>query len=156
MFRIFKKESTNICSPVKGTCIPITEVKDQVFSSKMMGDGFAVIPENDTAVAPVDGEIVMIPATKHAFGMKTKAGVELLVHIGLDTVELKGEGFTVLAKQGRKVRAGEPVIRFDRELLEKKGIDMTTMVIFTGGDEKEINLKVYGEKVNAGDVVLEG
>lgn len=156
MFGFLRKESGAVAAPVTGKCIRLEEVADKVFSSKMMGDGFAVIPENDTAVAPVDGEIVMIPATKHAFGMKTKAGVELLVHIGLDTVELKGEGFTVLAKQGRKVRAGEPVIRFDRELLKKKGIDMTTMVIFTGGDEKEIDLKVYGEKVNAGDAVLEG
>ncbi|MDE7015480.1 MAG: PTS glucose transporter subunit IIA [Kineothrix sp.] len=156
MFGFLRKENNGVAAPVTGKCIRLEEVPDKVFSSKMMGDGFAVIPENDTVVAPADGEIVMIPATKHAFGMKTKAGVELLIHIGLDTVELKGEGFTVLAKQGKKVRAGEAVIRFDREVLEKKGIDMTTMVIFTGGDGKEINLEVYGQKVNAGDTILEG
>ncbi len=156
MFRFFQKENHEVMAPVTGKCIKIEEVPDGVFSSKMMGDGFAVIPEGDTAVAPVDGEIVMIPATRHAFGMKAKNGVELLVHIGLDTVELKGEGFTVLAKQGSKVRAGEPVIRFDREGLEKKGINMTTMVIFTRGYEKEVNLEVYGQKVNAGEAVMAG
>ena len=130
MFGFLRKESSAVAAPVSGRCIRLEEVADKVFSSKMMGDGFAVIPKDDTAVAPVDGEIVMIAETKHAFGIKTKAGMELLVHIGLDTVDLKGEGFTVLAKQGSRVRAGEPVIRFDREGLEKKGIDMTTMVIW--------------------------
>ena len=155
MFGFLRKESSAVAAPVSGRCIRLEEVADKVFSSKMMGDGFAVIPKDDTAVAPVDGEIVMIAETKHAFGIKTKAGMELLVHIGLDTVDLKGEGFTVLAKQGSRVRAGEPVIRFDREGLEKKGIDMTTMVIFTGGYEKDIDLEAFGQEVGAGEAVLE-
>ena len=150
------KKKEEFVSPMTGILHPMEEVPDPVFAEKLMGDGFAVIPKDDTAVAPVDGEIVMIAETKHAFGIKTKAGMELLVHIGLDTVDLKGEGFTVLAKQGSRVRAGEPVIRFDREGLEKKGIDMTTMVIFTGGYEKDIDLEAFGQEVGAGEAVLEG
>ena len=154
MFGFLKKDSNAVVAPVTGKCIRIEEVPDQVFSSKMMGDGFAVVPEGDTAVAPMSGEIVMIPESKHAFGMKTKSGVEFLVHIGLDTVELNGEGFTVLAKQGSKVRAGDPVIRFDKAFIEGKGINLTTMVVFTGGFDKEIQTDVYNQKVNAGDVVI--
>lgn len=96
----------------------------------------------------------MLPESKHAFGMKTKSGVEFLVHIGLDTVELNGEGFTVLAKQGSKVKAGDPVIRFDKAFIEGKGINLTTMVVFTGGFDKEIQTDLYNQKVNAGDVVI--
>jgi len=154
MFGFLKKESGEVVAPVKGKCIRIEEVLDQVFSSKMMGDGFAVVPDSDTVVSPMNGEIVMIPESKHAFGMKTKSGVELLVHIGLDTVELNGKGFPVLAKQGSRVKPGDPVIRFDKAFMEEKGINLTTMVIFTGGFDKEIKLSVYDQNVNAGDVVI--
>lgn len=154
MFGFLKKESGGVAAPVTGKCIRIEEVPDAVFSQKMMGDGFAVIPSGDTVAAPVSGEIVMIAQTKHAFGMKTKSGIELLVHIGLDTVELNGEGFTVLAKLGSRVKAGEAVIRFDKAFMEGKGLNMTTMVIFTGGYDREIKISQFGQDVTAGEVVL--
>ena len=154
MFGFLKKESGGVAAPVTGKCIRIEEVPDAVFSQKMMGDGFAVIPSGDTVAAPVSGEIVMVAQTKHAFGMKTKSGIELLVHIGLDTVELNGEGFTVLAKPGSRVKAGEAVIRFDKAFMEGKGLNMTTMVIFTGGYDREIKISQFGQDVTAGEVVL--
>jgi len=154
MFGFGKKDSNDVVAPVTGKCVRIEEVPDQVFSTKMMGDGFAVIPESETVVAPMAGEIVMVPDSKHAFGMKTKSGVELLVHIGLDTVELNGEGFTVLSKQGSKVKAGDPVIRFDKAFMESKGINMITMTIFTGGYDKPVALDCYDQRVEAGQVVI--
>lgn len=154
MFGFLKKPSNEVAAPVSGTCIRIEEVPDPVFSAKMMGDGFAVIPESDTVVAPMTGEIAMVAETKHAFGMKTKSGIELLVHIGLDTVNLNGEGFTVLAEQGSKVKAGDPVIRFDRTGMEAKGLKTTTMVVFTGGYEKAVETDCYGQQVKAGQVVI--
>lgn len=154
MFEFLKKVSNEVAVPVTGTCIRIEEVPDPVFSGKMMGDGFAVIPESDTVVAPMSGEIAMVADTKHAFGMKTKSGVELLVHIGLDTVNLNGEGFTVLIGPGSKVKAGDPVIRFDRTGMEEKGLNTTTMVVFTAGYEKPVETGCYGQKVEAGQIVI--
>lgn len=155
MFHIFKKESTNICAPVKGTCIPITEVKDQVFSSKMMGDGFAVIPQKNIICAPVDGEITMAADTKHAVGMKRKDGLEILLHVGLDTVNLNGQGLTLFVKSGSRVKAGDVLIEYDAKYMEEQGIDMTTMVIFTSGFDGEVHLKQYGQMVETGEVLIQ-
>lgn len=150
----FLKRKNEIVAPVSGTCIPMEEVKDSVFASKMLGDGFAVIPCEDTVVAPVTGEIVMIPDSRHAFGMRTPAGVEVMVHIGLDTVNLNGDGFSLLARAGEKVKAGAPVIRVDRERLAGKGYDLTTMLIFTNGYDKQLAPDCYNREVQAGQVLL--
>lgn len=155
MFDFLKKSHNNsIVAPVSGTCITLDEVPDKVFSSRIIGDGFAVVPDSDVVVAPADGEIMIIPSSKHAFGMKTKNGAELLVHIGLDTVNLEGQGFSVLEKVGSKVKAGTPVVRFDRGFMEEKGINLTTMLIFTAGYDKEVKLSNYGQHVTAGETVL--
>ena len=154
MFNFLKKESNEIVSPIKGICIPIEKVNDQVFASKMMGDGFAIVPNGNKVVSPVDGEIILIPASKHAIGLKTKKGIEILVHIGLDTVHFNGEGFKVLKSKGDKVKAGDGLIEFDSSFMKEKGADMTTMVIFTGGYDKEIKLDCYGKEVNAGEVLI--
>ena len=154
MFGFFRKESNEIVSPIRGKCIPIEDVKDQVFASKMMGDGFAIIPSGNRVVSPIDGEIVLIPASKHAVGLKARNGIEILVHVGLDTVNLNGRGFKVLKSKGDKVKAGEALIEFDSMIMKEKDIDMTTMVIFTSGYDKEIKLDCYGKEVNAGEVLI--
>lgn len=155
MFHFFKKESTDICSPVKGTCIPITEVKDQVFSSKMMGDGFAVVPASNSICSPIDGEITMAADTKHAVGIKRKDGLEILLHVGLDTVNLNGQGLKLFVKSGDRVKIGDALIEYDAEYMKEQGIDMTTMVIFTTGFDGEIHLKQYGQKVEKGEVLIQ-
>ncbi len=151
MFGFLKKDGGKIFAPIEGKCVRIEEVNDAVFSSRMMGDGFAVIPHGDTVAAPVSGEIIMVADTRHAIGIRNKKGEEILVHIGIDTVELKGEGFTCFVKQGDTVKSGEPLIRFDREFMEKKGMDMTIMVIFMSADAENIGVENYGRNVAAGE-----
>ena len=156
MFGFHKKSNNNsVVAPVAGKCIRIEEVEDQVFSTKVMGDGFGVIPTGNTVAAPMDGLLVTIAETKHAFGLKTNSGIEILVHIGLDTVELNGQGFEILRKQGSQVKAGEPVIRFDKPFMEGKEINLTTIVIFTAGYEKKLLLdSYYGKEVEAGQELI--
>ncbi len=117
--------------PIEGEIIPITEVQDPVFSQKMMGDGFAIIPAKGSVVSPVDGEILNIFPTKHAIGIKSKQGYEILIHIGLETVHLKGEGFTVLVKDGEQVQKGQELIQFDLEKIKNSARSTETPVVFT-------------------------
>jgi PTS system, glucose subfamily, IIA component len=149
-----KKMNNNICSPVDGVCKSIEEVNDEVFSSKMMGDGFAIASTGNVVVAPIEGEVISLFPTNHAFGIRRKDGVEVLVHIGIDTVNMKGKGFEAFVKQGDKVDCGDKMIKLDRGLLEKEGLDLTTMVIFTEGYSKPVELKKYGMSVNQGEVLI--
>ena len=140
MFGLFKKEEFKIVVPVDGMLIPLNEVPDQMFSQKLMGDGFVVIPEGNIIVAPLSGVAESVFPTGHAVGIKTKDGIECIVHIGLDTVELNGEGFKPLIKQGTKIKAGDPMIEIDRELISSKGYSVTTMVVFPLGYSHEFDL----------------
>lgn len=140
MLNFFKKEEFKIVAPVDGELIPLADVPDEVFSQKIMGDGFAVAPSGDTVVAPLSGTAETVFPTGHAVGIKSKDGIECIVHIGLDTVELNGEGFTPLIKQGDKVKAGDAIVRFDRAGLAEKGYKLETMVVFPSGYDKEFDL----------------
>ena len=134
LFDLFKSDDDSLLvMPCDGKLIDITEVNDQTFSSKMMGDGFAVIPDSNVICAPCDGTLSMVFRTKHAFGIKMKNGMEVLVHIGINTVELNGKGFISLKKAGQIVKKGTPVIEFDSEAL--KNYDQTIMVIITNGHD---------------------
>ena len=117
MFKFMNKQDGGIVSPIDGKCINIEDVPDKVFSTRMMGDGFAIIPSDNIVVSPVDGIIVMIPNSKHAFGIKTRSGVEILVHVGLDTVNLKGRGFETFVKVGDKVKKNMPILKFDDNII---------------------------------------
>jgi PTS system, glucose subfamily, IIA component len=121
-----------IFAPVAGTFVPITEVNDPVFAQKMMGDGVAVIPETDEIVSPVVGTVKTIIEQKHALGIETANGQEILIHMGLDTVELAGEPFEILVQVGDKVDVGTPLAHMDRKMVEAKGKDTVVLVIVTG------------------------
>lgn len=110
-----KKQQTEIYAPVDGRAISLEEVGDGVFSEKLVGDGIAVIPEKDQIVVPVDGEISFVMETGHAFGVRVPDGPEILVHIGIDTVNEKGEGFQVQVKAHQSVKAGTPAVLVDRK-----------------------------------------
>lgn len=133
MFGLFNKPLT-IKAPANGQCVDLEEVPDEVFSKKMMGDGVAIRPSDGLFVAPADGDLTMLFRTGHAYGMVLANKVEILVHIGIDTVELQGEGFTLLAEQGQTVKAGTPIVRVDLELLRAKGYDPITPMIVTSPD----------------------
>lgn len=140
MFHLFKKEEFKIVAPVDGELIPLADVPDGVFSQKIMGDGFAVIPSGDVVCSPLSGTAETVFPTGHAVGIKTKDGIECILHIGLDTVELDGEGFHPMIAQGDKIKAGQSIVQFDKAVLEGKGYNLTTMVVFPSGYNHEFNI----------------
>ncbi|MFT0848125.1 glucose PTS transporter subunit IIA [Actinomycetaceae bacterium L2_0104] len=142
-----QQEHDEILTPLRGEVIPLETVPDPVFAAKAMGDGFGVIPSSETVVAPASGTISMVAKTGHAFGMKTDSGIEILVHMGIDTVELNGEPFALTISKGDVVEAGSQVGTMNLAAIEEAGKSTTTMVIFTnlkkrGGDLKLVHGKV--------------
>ena len=126
------KSDVDVCSPFAGDVVELSQVPDASFAQGMVGEGFAVMPDAVDAFdvcAPVDGTITMVFKTRHAFGMKTADGLDLLIHIGIDTVELKGEGFTALAKKGDTVTAGTPIIAVEASKLRERGVNLITPVV---------------------------
>ncbi len=117
--------------PVKGKIIPLNEVPDEVFSAGMMGDGFAILPEDGHFVSPVDGEVISVFPTKHAVGIKSESGVEILIHVGIDTVNLKGEGFTTHVKEGDTIKRGDNLMTVDLSSVRRAVPSLATPVIFT-------------------------
>ncbi|MFD3447912.1 PTS glucose transporter subunit IIA [Microbacteriaceae bacterium 4G12] len=134
-----------IAMPLEGKLLPITEVPDQVFSGKMMGDGFAIEPTEGTVVSPVNGEIVNVFPTKHAIGIQSEGGKEILIHLGIDTVKLNGEGFELLISQGDKVVQGQPLLKVDLDFVKSKAPSIITPIIFTNLQEgQQVVLKKQG------------
>ncbi|WP_102026142.1 glucose-specific PTS transporter subunit IIBC [Salirhabdus sp. Marseille-P4669] len=121
----------NLVSPIKGNILPITDVPDQVFSGKMMGDGFAIEPIDNLVVSPVDGKIVNVFPTKHAIGLESKSGREILIHFGIDTVKLKGEGFETFVKEGDEVKLGQKLLKVDLNVIKEKVPSIITPIVFT-------------------------
>ena len=143
-----------IANPIKGTIIPLAEVKDAVFSSEMLGKGFAVEPSVGETFAPIDGTISAVFDTKHAIGLTGDAGMELLIHMGLDTVKLGGKGFDVKVKVGDKVKAGDLLATFDIDFIKGEGLMVTTPIIISNTDAfTEIGTPKMGA-ANVGDKVL--
>ena len=140
---------------VSGEVIPLEEVEDQVFSQKVMGDGIAIRPLDSVIQAPADGTVtVVMKETAHACGLTLDNGMELLIHVGIDTVELGGEGFEMLAEEGQSVTCGTPLIRFDRQKIKEAGYQDTVMLIVTGeGDAKEIRMQT-GMQAEAGKTTI--
>ena len=139
MFEIFKKRSgKELAAVTDGKCIPLEQVNDPAFAGKTMGDGIAIIPEKNVIVAPCDGVLTMVATTRHAFGMTREDGLEIMVHIGIDTVALQGEGFTVHAEAGASLKKGEPVISYDEQMMKERGIDMSTMLILLNQEDYEV------------------
>ncbi len=122
----------DVLAPLDGTVVDLESVPDEVFAQKMAGDGVAIAPSGQLAVAPVTGDLVKLFPGGHAFGIAMNDGVELIVHIGLDTVELKGEGFENIATEGQVVKAGTPIVRFDRATIERAGKVILSPVVSSG------------------------
>ncbi|MGL4990409.1 MAG: PTS sugar transporter subunit IIA [Sarcina sp.] len=149
MFEIFKKE-LKLFSIIDGKTLDLTNVPDPIFAQKMAGDGIAIDPNGDTVLAPADGEINLIFKTNHAFAMTLDNGLELLIHIGIDTVSLNGEGFERLVSSGEYVKMGTPIIKFDKSLLLSKGFSLITPVLITNPDSIKIIKPLINKDVKAG------
>ena len=133
----------------------MTEVKDEMFSKKMMGDGIAIVPTSGTVVAPAEAEVTMIMADSlHAVGLRLASGVELLIHVGIDTVRMNGKGFQMLIAQGQKVEAGTELLRFDKKAIEAAGYDSTVVLAVTNSAEYPLMKKQTGQVAAAGKTTV--
>ncbi len=145
-------DASEIVIPIEGTLLTLADVPDEVFSQKMMGDGFAIKPAAGTVVSPVKGKIVNVFPTKHAIGIEAANGKEILIHFGIDTVNLKGEGFNVYVKQGDEVTPGQSLMDVDLSIIEEKAKSIITPIIFTNLAPNEIiNIENIGQKVTRGE-----
>ena len=153
MFKFLgNKSDMRIYSPVVGKMVKIEEVPDKTFADKLLGDGVAFYTDTDTISSPCSGKVTMIANTKHAIGILSDNGVELLIHIGLETVNLQGEGFEVLVRSNEKVKAGTPLIKVDRKLMESKNINLVIPMVITNEMEVTKNLL---ETVDTSSVVMQ-
>ena len=148
MFSFFKKKFF-VNAPIDGQLISLSKVGDPVFSKKVMGDGFAIIPQKDEGLitSPIDGNVEMVAETSHAIGLKCSNGTEILIHVGLDTVNLNGKGFTKFVTSGQKIKVGDQLLKFDPTFMAEKKMDMTTIVIFTNGYIPNIDKGMYGKDI---------
>ncbi len=153
MFNFFKKKNIALYAPLSGNAVNITEVPDAVFAEKMVGDGMAVIPTSNQVLAPCDGKVTQIFPTNHAVGIEVAGGIDLLIHVGIDTVELKGEGFKRLVEEGTEVKKGTPILEIDFAKVEALGKPTITPFIVTNPDQVQI-LSTNTGNVVAGQTVM--
>lgn len=147
-------DNENIAAPVDGQVKDLGDVNDQVFSTKLMGDGAAIVPSDGTIYSPVDGQVTVAYETKHAYGLKSKDGAEVLIHIGIDTVNLKGEGFESFVKQGQTVKAGDKLGTVDLAKVKAEGYDTTVMVVVTNTNNYASVNRLNVTDVKHGDNVV--
>lgn len=156
MFNLFKKKEKKhvIGSPAKGKAVSLKEVNDPTFAEEMLGKGAAVIPEEGKIYAPADGEIGMVFDTLHAVSMTTDFGAEILIHIGLDTVKMKGDGFTGHVKAGDHVKKGDLLLEVDLEKVKTAGYDTITPVLVCNTPDYASVEGIGSAQVNAGDDLI--
>lgn len=150
---LFGKKTKKLFATQDGNCISIEKVPDPVFSEKMLGDGVAILPTDNVVKSPTDGTIVQVFDTLHAYSIRTGDGLEILVHIGLNTVELKGEGFSPKVKNGDKVKAGDVLCETDINLLREKGYEIYTPIVITNMDAVK-SFKPLEGNVRAGETAV--
>ena len=143
-----------IASPLKGNIVPLNEVKDETFASEMMGKGIAINPTEGKVVSPINGTVQMIFKTKHAIGLKSEYGAEILIHIGMDTVQLDGKHFTAHVKDGDKVKVGDTLVEFDMNAIKNEGYELITPVIITNTMEYLEIVPKDIKSVNTGETLI--
>lgn len=149
-----KRQTVSVASPMAGKLVDLSQVPDKTFSERMVGDGFAVVPQDGKVLSPVDGKVTLIFPTKHALGIVSDQGVEVLVHVGIDTVKLNGEGFVAHVSQGDRVKKGQLILEADLNVIGQKAPSVITPVIFTNLKEGG-SVRIAKEKVNAGEDAVE-
>jgi len=152
--KLKEMEYISIGSPLTGNIVPLSEVEDAAFSQMMLGKGAAIEPTIGKVVAPVDGILTTLFKTKHAIGIEAANGVDILVHIGLDTINLEGKYFKAKVKQGDKIKVGQTLIEFDLKGIKKAGYSLVTPVIITNTDDYADVIETDQRTVNFGDVLI--
>lgn len=155
MFKnLFKPKATNFVAPFDGRIMPIEEVPDPVFSEKAMGDGFAIEMQTGEVYSPVNGEVIALFPTGHAIGIKSEDRNQYLIHLGLNTVNFKGEGFTTLVEVGQKVKQGELISKVDLDFFKKQSISMISPIIVTNANQRKIRILKEGYvKAKESDII---
>ena len=150
----FSGEKMTVMSPIDGKVIPLDQLPDETFASAILGPGCGIEPTGDTVYAPFDGTVTQVPESLHAVGMMSDDGIELLIHVGMDTVEMKGKGFESLTKEGAKVKAGTPLLKVDLAAIRAANHPTATAIIVTNGDDlPEMTVAASGD-VPAGTPML--
>lgn len=160
LFDFFKKDKKQetleetLLSPIKGEHIKLNEVPDPAFASGALGSGIGINPTEGSVVAPATGTVTTVFPTGHAIGIETDNGAEILIHIGLDTVNLDGEGFETLVKQGDKVNVGDELVRFDIETITNAGYSISTPVVVTNTDRFDSVTDIASDQLEAGSPII--
>ena len=155
--KMFEKNAKTISLKAveAGRTIPMDEVNDQTFAQELLGPGIAIVPSNGTVVSPIDGTIATVMDTKHAVCIQGEDGLELIVHAGLDTVELNGKYYQTYKEIGDQVKAGDVLLEFDLEEITKAGYDVTTPIVITNLGDYKITKCLTGQQVKAGEEVIQ-
>lgn len=143
--KLFNKRKLQIYAPVTGEIISLDQVPDPVFSQKMMGEGVAIMPKGGSIHSPVDGTVILLSGTKHAIAIRSNDGTQILIHIGLETVSLKGQGFTVFVNEGERVSIGQLLIEVNWDYIREHASSLITPIIITNSDEREVQYEVAKE-----------
>lgn len=146
----------NVAAPIDGVLIRLSDVSDPIFAQGMIGDGFAIVPNATSNIiySPVSGRVASFPETQQAVWIETKYQTKVLIHVGVDTIDLMGSGFKAFVKQNSKVDRGDKLLCFSQQLMSRSGLDSTIMVIFSGKEKKEL-LVDYGSPVDKGQVLMQ-
>ena len=155
--KMFEKNAKTISLKAveDGRTIPMDEVNDQTFPQELLGPGIAIVPSNGTVVSPINGTIATVMDTKHAVCIQGEDGLELIVHAGLDTVELNGKYYQTYKEIGDQVKAGDVLLEFDLEEITKAGYDVTTPIVITNLGDYKITKCLTGQQVKAGEEVIQ-
>jgi PTS system beta-glucosides-specific IIC component len=152
---IFKGGDTfTVASPLNGKIVPLDQVKDEAFSSGALGKGVAIIPDDGHLVSPVNGKVDMLIESKHAIGLRSNDNVEILAHIGMDTVTLKGRGFSPVVAEGAAVKIGAPLINFDIPAIRAAGLSLETPIVVANSDDFAKITATTADYVKQGDILL--
>lgn len=143
-----------VLAPVGGRAVPLSEVPDPVFATGGLGAGIAIEPDGDTVFSPVDGVVMVTAGTRHAIGVTDEKGADVLVHIGVDTVSLRGSGFTYFVRKGDRVRAGQALMSFDPGLIRKSGLDSHVVVVVTNTEDLAAVTPAVPGMLDAGDLAI--
>lgn len=131
----FSGEKMTVMAPIDGTVIPLEQLPDETFAAAILGPGCGIEPTGDTVYAPFDGTITQVASTLHAIGITSDDGIELLIHVGMDTIALRGSGFTPLVREGQAVKAGTPLLNVDLDAIRAAGLSTESAVIVTNADD---------------------